>query len=206
MRSLFFFSLIALLFSTACQTTERVPDSLWADASAKLTPDVVDIAVLPPVDATPPREMLIPGIQAPTPPVEKFRLAAYEQLIQRRYTPLSLDFIDMKLLGKPEPVAASYQDMRGSWGEDAVLGITINHYNASRLEARKAISIGLEAYLLSSRTGETLWQGRISRNFDFSEDDRAAQASKQDLEEKAITKIVEEIFQQIPRREFPAAR
>jgi len=201
MRKLFLISLPSFLVFLSCQAPLPKNDFFWASNPNKITElQIVDIAVLPPRDSTPARESMVPGILLAPPPLEEFRLTAYKELIQRRYSPLALDYIDRSLLGKSGPVEASYQGMRGRWGEDAVLGINVNRWENSRTPTTGLISIGAEVYILDAKSGVQIWQAKADRDFNLSKDRDFRFLDADQLTSRAIQRFMKRILQEMPNR------
>jgi hypothetical protein len=144
----------ALLVSCA-SPGQAVPDSLWNSSPEPLRErNPSDVAVLPVVDETGRAQ----GSRKDAPPLAVIREAAYEELLSRRYSALSLSFVDHSV-GVAEASASGV----GAAGEDAALRIVLQRFDDSDLERDPSVRIAAECYLHDGKTGEVIWSSRAFR-------------------------------------------
>ncbi len=153
-----FFPLILLL--AACQTTPPVT----LHSSLRVRPELdelkpADIAILPIEDAT--------SSKVVTSHLDAMRAHLAAALIQRHYSPLSQNLIDLRLRetgagNGSSPVDAAHQrSVAGRFGEDALLGITITTWDESALMTDATVAFTVRVSLLHSATSQVLWSGII---------------------------------------------
>lgn len=194
-------SIVAGLALVACQAPLPNNRQFWSQNDGKLQlAKPVDIAVMPPTDATN-RTAGLPGLSPASLPLQEIRKLAYKELLQRRYSPLSLDFVDKAVLGKATPVEASYSEIRERCAADAILNLTVNRWDSSRLQSSGLFSIGMEAYLVDARTGETIWQGRADWDMHLGNEADQDRVSTEELRERGIKRFFTEFLAQLPKRE-----
>lgn len=146
---------------------------------------------------------MLPGLTPAALPLPEIRRIAYKELVRRRYSPLSLDFVDRAYLGKPGPTEASYGEIRERCGADALLGIRVTRWDASGIAADRVFSIGAEAYLVDTKTGETIWQGKSDWDVNLDKEPDLDRVTSPELQERAIARFFSRLFSQLPLRETP---
>lgn len=147
----------------------------------------VDFAVAPIIDQ---REKTFSSL-----PEEQLRRAFQTGLLRRRYSPLSLEFVDSRV------VDAGY--VPGSSQEDAVLQITIEEWDDSLWEIHRALIVSIEAIAIdpSAPEGAVLWKARSERRFDKDEfGDPAHQPTESQRLQHACNVIAAEILTAMPAR------
>lgn len=195
-------SLAFALALVSCQAPRPNNEQFWSSDVAKLkASNPVDIAVMPPTDATK-RTAALPGLAPSTLPLQEIRKVAYQTLLRRRYSPLSLDFVDTAFAGKATPAEASFSEIRERCDADAVLNLTVNRWDASRLNADRVFSMGMEAYLVDAKTGETIWQGRADWDINLSQERDQDRVTTEELRERGIRRFLDRFLAQIPQREL----
>jgi hypothetical protein len=100
-------------------------------------------------------------------PAAHLRNAFQQGLVQRRYSPLALEFVDKKVGHASQ---ASYRP--GSLDEEAVFQIAIEHWDSSLWEIHSALMVKMQVRMLDARdpTAPALWTARVDRRFDFTRD------------------------------------
>lgn len=143
-------ALVALAF-TACTTVPKAPGSATRSTPSEtiLARSPIEVAVAPVVNAS--------GAQLPA---SELREAFQKELVERRYTPLALEYVDRKV------VDASYTP--GASEESATLTITIEKWDASLWTTHSAITARITASLIDARgSGSVLWTATADQRFDF---------------------------------------
>lgn len=146
------FALAALVLS-GCNDIPKGPGS-----AVKTTPTdrvkeeaPIEVAVAPVVNAS--------GASLPS---AELRLAFQKVLVERRYSPLSLEYVDRKV------VDAAYTP--GASQESATLTITIESWDSSLWTTHGAIKARMTAALVDARGGgDVLWSATADQRFDFPE-------------------------------------
>ena len=193
-------AVISALTLTACQTTPRLAGRdtqvLTQGRLAALNP--TDVAVAPVVLAS----------MEVTAPVLHIRRAAQNALAKRLYSPLSSEIVDQSLGGgheevpvfTPSTVNASY--VPGELGEDAVLEIFVERWDASNWDIRRSVDVAVEVRMLDPRdpAAAELWAARIDRKFDFTGDSATRLGGGKALQ-NACDKIFRELMAKLPARD-----
>lgn len=149
-RPIFAIAFAALAF-TACNTVPRAPGSATRSTSSEpvLARSPIEVAVAPVVNAS--------GAQLPA---DELRVAFQKELVERRYSPLALEFVDRKV------VDASYTP--GASDESATLTILIDKWDSSLWTTHSAITARITASLVDARgPGGVLWTATADQRFDF---------------------------------------
>ena len=137
-------ALVAL--TAACRELPRTPGAgvvvLERGRLADVNP--ADVAVAP--------LELAPGVEAPA---SRLRMAIARGLPSRQYTPLSLDFVDSRVL------EASYS--YGALGEEAVCQVTVHGWDERYWDTGHSIEIDIELCMLDpgQPDGPALWLSLI---------------------------------------------
>ena len=100
-------------------------------------------------------------------PLDLLRESFQRALVKRRYSPLSIEYVDQALQragatpdGNTGGVAeASFRP--GSLGEDAVLRVIVQGWDNSLFDTHATITADIDAYMLDSSGGPELWVGRL---------------------------------------------
>ncbi|MEM6929526.1 MAG: hypothetical protein AAF602_21480 [Myxococcota bacterium] len=188
---------------TACQTTPRLPGR-DVDVTAQGRLEQVnpsDIAVVPVLVGT-------PGI---APPLDLLRRSAMKGLVRRRYSPLSPEIVDERMMplepaieasagaATGVPVAASFTP--GDLGEDAVLEVTVVRWDDRSWEVRRSIGVGVSARMIDPRDplGPELWAASIDRTFRLSPDGPVPRP--QEALREACDDVFTELFARLPARD-----
>ena len=144
-----------------------------------------DVAVLPVVNKT--------GNTAV--PLNVIRHTFYKGLVERRYSPINLEFVDRKV------VDASYQP--GALQEDAALKIYLTEWDDSSWETHRRIGIAADVFLLDSRpidANQELWGWRVRQEISVAAD-QARYALEEDLIKLAIQRYTDEVLGGLPLRD-----
>ena len=148
----------------------------------------IDIAVAPVVDLT-------EGVQGGEIPDRILRTAFQRALLKRRYSPLSIGYVDSFV------VDGAYA--HGSAAEDAVLVLSIERWNDTLWEIHHALEITMEVRVVdpTAPAGSDLWKGRVERRFDKS-DFPGHDGLSTDVQrfENACNSIASEILAAMPAR------
>lgn len=92
-------------------------------------------------------------------PTSMLRSSFQHALVQRRYSPLSNEFVDKHV------VDAGYNP--GASDEQAVLEIKVLRWDASQLETRHMVSARVEVRMIDAAGGSDLWTGKVDQRFEF---------------------------------------
>lgn len=182
---------------TACQTTPRMPGR-DVDVTAQGRLEQVnpsDIAVLP----------IVLGTAGVAPPTDTLRRSAMKGLVRRRYSPLSEELVDEKMVplepaveasagtgaNAGVPVAASYSP--GDLGADAVLEVTVLRWDDKSWEVRRTIGVGISARLIDPRDplGPELWGATVDRDFRVPPDGPVPRP------DKALRAVCDDVFTEL---------
>jgi hypothetical protein len=163
-----FFSTLLLgglgyLATAGCTTLPEPPgrfvDVLYQGNLEEVQP--VDVVVLPVINNSGNRDV----------PENDLRSAFYQTLPRRRYSPISLDFINRGV------AEASYNP--GALQEDAVLKVVVRKWDLSRWESDARLTVEVEAWMLSAVDGSQMWGGRLSRTLKLKEERERHETSYQ---------------------------
>jgi hypothetical protein len=140
----------SLLAFAACASVPRQPGLAVrsTETATVLERSPIEVAVAPVVNAS--------GAALPA---GELRTAFQKELVERRYSPLALDFVDRRI------VDAAYTP--GAAEESATLVITIERWDASLWSSHAAIDARLTASLVDPRSGDALWSATADQRFDF---------------------------------------
>lgn len=132
---------------------------------------------------------VMPGIDAP---IGRLRQAIAAGLPARQYTPLSLDFVDSRV------IEASYNF--GALGEEAVCQVTVHGWNETRWDTGHAIDVDLEMAMIDPRApeGPALWSGRLTKTIDMTK--HRHEVVTPVLYERAVTRAATELLAALPER------
>ncbi|MDP6929105.1 MAG: hypothetical protein QF412_05325 [Planctomycetota bacterium] len=157
------FGVVILAFVAAsCQTPVPEITSGLDISSALRVGQPAEIVVLPLVDASK-NQNFTAQLRAHA------RVEIANALIDRRYTSLAKGFVDTVVAREAVSIAnssvadAAYLvSVKGSWDEDAVLGIRVDRWDGSRLRDGGFLYFEAEVTMVDSGTGETLCSGQIA--------------------------------------------
>lgn len=182
------FGLSALLLGlgAGCETTvpHRTGSSveILVDGAALEQLNPVEVAVAPIVDDTPGKSV----------PSKVLREAFQTALVKRRYTPLSIEFVDSRV------VDAVYDP--GSLGEQAVLEVSVVRWDDQLLETHGAVIVDLEARMIDPQRpeGDPLWSGRVSHRM---ETERSVASTQPRMLRAVCEEIAREMLSAMPARQ-----
>jgi hypothetical protein len=196
-RNLLLSSLLGLAL-TACQTEAPIRMA----SSLRVTPELLaekpaDIAILPIEDGTVAKTFgSLEG---------RLRAALVKQLAQRTYSPLDPLHIDRRLrdtgrLATGSPTAPTWIDgLRGTFEEDAILGLRITGWDVSRIMETRRVDFAAELLMVSSKTGAPLWTGRVEGSVKAGGTGPAPLGREQRVESAADV-VAEALAAELPRR------
>ncbi len=147
----------------------------------------VEFAVAPIIDVRPVRDSDIPEAQLR----KAFQLA----LLKRRYSPLSLDYVD------GQATEAGYH--AGASQEEATLQITIEDWDSSLWQIKRALNVQIEVVAIDPNgpAGSVLWRARSERRFDKGAfGDPSRQPTEMQRLQHACNVIATEILSAMPAR------
>lgn len=164
------------------ETTEP----LAAEGLAELQP--ADIAVAP-IDNLTGLDLL---------PTDELRQALAQGLIERLYSPLSIEFVDRHW------VNASFQ---GADAPDATLFVTVTGWNDGSLTSKGELAAGLELRLVEGplETGRLLWGRRMERVVDVADSGSRPAGLRKNLFPRALDALVREALAELPERDLKSA-
>jgi hypothetical protein len=143
-------------------------------------------------------EVAVPPIQNATGddtvPIVDLREAFQAGLVRRRYSPLSLDYVDRKVID------ATYTP--GSLQESAVLQVEIQGWDTSLFETRAALTVKARARLIDAENPANgqLWSGTLDHRFDF-EAERDRFTTQESFLRYACGRVADELLAALPARE-----
>lgn len=182
--------LLASLAGLACNAARKEEDSPAArGAFARLRElQPTDVAVAPVRDQT----------DAQRVPMEVFRTAFVDTLIERRYSPLAPGFVDTNW------VEASF---KGTPPPDALLIIAVTGWDPTHLYSTGKVAAAADVVLFEGgdTTGRVLWQRTLQHEVDLGDGRGHPPASGQDLIPKAVRQFAQEVLQELPMRDPVAA-
>jgi hypothetical protein len=178
------------LGALACNTT-RKGDELPAVRGAltrlrELQP--TDIAVAPVRDQT----------DAQRVPLDVFRSAFVETLIERRYSPLATDYVDANW------IEASF---RGTPPPDGLLMVAVTAWDPSHLfsTGKVAATADVVLYEGGDTTGRVLWQLALEHEVDLGDGRGNPPTAGEDLIPEAVRQFAQKALQELPMRDPVAA-
>lgn len=183
--------LLVSLPLAACHTTGATSET--ADVRGELDRLVelqpVDIAVAPVRDQT----------NAQRVPLEVFRTAFVESLVERHYSPLAPGYVDANW------VEASF---KGTPPPDGLLVIAVTSWDPTHLYSTGRVAVTAEIVLFEGgdTTGRVLWQRSLEQQVEMGDGRGRPPAAGQDLIPKAIRLFAQEALQALPMRDPVAAR
>jgi hypothetical protein len=141
----------AFLTLAACNAVPRQPGLAVrsTEATTVLERAPMEIAVAPVINAS---GSALPG--------DELRGSFQKELVERRYSPLALEFVDRRV------VDASYTP--GAAEESATLRITVERWDTSLWSSHGAITARVTANLVDAKGGgASLWSATADQRFDF---------------------------------------
>lgn len=188
-RNLVALSLLALL-GTACANTgshEEKPAPRGAiDRLQELQP--VDVAVAPVRDQTNSQRV----------PIEVFRNAFVQTLIERRYSPLAPSYVDQNWVESA---------FKGTPPPDGLLVVSITSWDPSHLFSTGKVAATADVVLFegADTTGRVLWQLTFQDDVDLGDGRGNPPAAGQDLIPKAVRMFAQRALAELPMRDPVAA-
>lgn len=197
------FALAAAALAAGCRVSPEPPleasnESLVIGRLAQVNPR--DIVVMPIVNTTGRADV----------PLEEIRRAFQAGLVMRRYSPLSLEFVDSRLdyaaAEGSDTVEATYPI--GSLEEEGVLQIAIHVWDTSAWRSHSRITVQADVHLLDAGglgNGEALWGGPVTRTIDIDDEPKSMVNERQRVEH-AVQMFVSGVLAALPARDpRPAA-
>jgi hypothetical protein len=184
-------ALLLSLCATACRATPQGPEEPAVrgalDRLSELQP--VDVAVAPVRDQT--------GSQRV--PLDVFRTAFVETLIERRYSPLAPSYVDANW------VEASF---RGTPPPDVLMVVAVTSWDPTHLYSTGKVSATADIVLFEGgdTTGKVLWQRTLEQEIDMGDGRGTPPAPGQDLIPRAVRRFAQEALGALPMRDPVAAR
>jgi len=182
-----FLALAAVSAVTACQSTNKPPrgadnDSLVAGRLTEVNP--LEVVVLPIANAT----------SGKTVPLDVMRTEFVEGLVNRRYTPLAVDYVDDRA------VEASYRP--GQMNEQAVLRVVVTGWDDALLSTHGRVTVQADIHLLDAdpaSAGEALWGGTLSRDIQVGMERKTS--TRKAVAEIAAREFAQEALAALPPRD-----
>ncbi len=182
--------LLASLTGFACNATRKGEDPpAVRGALARLGElQPTDVAVAPVRDQTDSQRV----------PLEVFRNAFVETLIERRYSPLAPDYVDANW------VEASF---KGTPPPDGLLVIAITAWDPTHLFSTGKVAATADIVLFEGgdTTGKVLWQLTLQHEVDLGDGRGNPPAAGQDLIPKAVRQFAQKALHELPMRDPVAA-
>ncbi len=179
---------LCALASTGCDSPRIAPrgaDNLDLHKGRLSQVNPLDIAVVPIQNST--------GIDSL--PLDSMRRAFFNGLVHQRYSPLSLDYVDKKV------VNASYSP--GELQENAVFQFVLTKWDDSRWATASEIAIDGEVYLLDVAhpdPTQALWGGKVSRRVSVL-NLRDSVATDGEALERAVQRFADDVLASLPTRD-----
>ncbi|MDZ4773567.1 MAG: DUF4136 domain-containing protein [Planctomycetota bacterium] len=140
----------------------------------------IDIAVLPVVNNT-----------GKNVPASVLRASFQQGLVERRYSPLSLEYVDRNI------TEASYNP--GASQEQAVCTIEIARWDTSLWETHNALQVNLVVRIVDATSGQELWKGSVDQRFDLGTQIENLPTETQRIQ-KTCDILSTEVLQKLPPR------
>lgn len=141
----------------------------------------LDIAVLPVVNNA---GKLVPA---------KVLRGSFQQgLVERRYSPLALEYVDRQIR------EASYDP--GAAQEQGVCTIQVDRWDTTLWESHDALTVSLTVRIVDAQGGEELWKGIVERRFDLAPVIGNLPTETQRIQH-ACDLLAAEVLQKLPLRE-----
>jgi hypothetical protein len=141
----------------------------------------IDIAVLPVVN----------NARANV-PAKVLRGSFQQGLVERRYSPLSLEYVDRHI------TEASYNP--GASQEQAVCTIEVAKWDTSLWEMHNALKVDIVVRIVDAASGNELWKGSVNQRFDMGHDIENLATETQRIQ-RACDILAEEMLQKLPLRQ-----
>jgi hypothetical protein len=152
-----------------------------------------------------PVEIVVPPIQNHTGnarvPVAAMRSEFQKGLVQRRYSPLSLAYVDKQA----KPMEASYRP--GTLGEQAVLRVVLTGWDTSRWTSHSRLVIDADVALLDAQApdlSKSLWGGHATKTIDLALQ-RDSFINEDAMLERAVQMFADEVLATLPARSAETA-
>lgn len=141
---------VSLLVLSSCQgVPEHRGSAVHTDTGSVLQESPIEVAVAPVVNAS--------GASLPA---AALRDSFQNELVERRYSPLALDYVDRKV------TEAAYTP--GASDEQATLVITVEKWDSSLWTSHGAITAKVVTQLIDATGGgKVLWSATADQRFDF---------------------------------------
>jgi hypothetical protein len=182
--------LLASLTASACRATRKDDDSPAVRGAITRLQELqpTDVAVAPIRDQTDSQRV----------PLEVFRNAFVETLIERRYSPLAPDYVDANW------VEASF---KGTPPPDGLLVISVKEWDPGHLFSTGKVAASADVVLFEGgdTTGRVLWQVTLKHEIDLSDGRGHPPTAGQDLIPKAVRQFAQKALQELPMRDPVAA-
>jgi len=184
--------LLLSLAAAACHTTDSAPQTGGApvrgalDRLSELQP--VDVAVAPVRDQT----------DAQRVPLQVFRTAFVESLVERRYSPLSPQYVDANW------VDAAF---KGTPPPDGLLVVAVTDWDPTHLFSTGKVAVSADVVLFEGgdTTGRVLWQRSMKEQIEMGDGRGRAPAAGQDLIPRAVRQFAQKALKDLPMRDPVAA-
>ncbi len=148
------FVCLGLFMLWGCGIHAKYPEKIDLKATHLLPKEnPSDIAVLP--------VMVAEGAGKVGNTAEDLREAFYKELINRRYSPLDLRYVDKVRKEKGLVSVMDVNSLAGAFGEDALLFITVTFWDERHFYVERRIVCALKIQLVSSKSKAEIWGGTM---------------------------------------------
>ena len=178
-------AVVALAGAAGCQSPKLPPRDIGLASRGIERVQPRDIVVLPLANETGRADL----------PMDDLRRAFHRGLVTRRYSPLSLDYVDARIGGAAVP--ASYAP--GQLDEGGVLRVSITSWDDSRWDGRSRLTIGANVELLGEN-GALLWGGDTQLEVDMILEEGAFPTQRA-LLKGATERFAEKVLVSLPARD-----
>lgn len=178
---------LTLVAASACSSTAVLPpgaDNPGLVAGNLRSTNPLDVAVLA-VDNQTGREGL---------PTAELRELMHAGLVDRHYSPLSLEYVDRKT------TEASYRP--GASNENAILKFVLTGWDDAHWRTHSRVTISGEIWLLDAEnpsTSQALWGGQVERTMEMARE-RQVLATESALMTRTLTDFTEAVLASLPAR------
>ncbi|MBL8858585.1 MAG: hypothetical protein JNL28_08785 [Planctomycetes bacterium] len=178
-----FLSIVSVFALGACHTTPT-PVGIGirgTNATKIMERSPIDIAVLPVVTNGDKRI-----------PSNVLRAAIQQGLVERRYSPLALEYVDRNV------TEASYTP--GASQEHAVCTIQVESWDASLWDTHNVLTIAMNVKIDDAASGANLWTGSVNQRFEFGQAIESLPTQTQRVQ-RACDILAAEMLQKLPLRD-----
>ena len=125
-------------------------------------------------------------------PTSVLRSAIQQGLVERRYSPLSLEYVDRNI------TEASYSP--GASQEQGVCTIAVERWDATLWDTHNVLTIAMSVKIDDAVSGANLWTGSVDQRFEFGREIENLPTQSQRIQ-RACDILTAEMLQKLPLRD-----